>query len=122
MLRDRNTRRRAGKVLLIAAIAIAAVFAFRGCAEAQAQVTPRLCQATPLMVHGLSERYGEAHMQTIDYNEANGIRLDLYASGASGTWTLLATRGEISCIVATGEHYAGHLPAQPMGFRVRFRV
>lgn len=95
--------------LLRAVAAIGLAIAQPGGAGAQAQgATGRACAARAQVVERLAERYGET-LQSMGVNSNNGL-LEVYASEATGTWTILVTDPDgTSCLVAAGQMWEGGL-------------
>ena len=70
-------------------------------AEAQ---TLRHCVPRAALIEGLAEKYGETR-RAIGLG-ANGAIMEVFASDATGTWTITVTMANgISCLVASGDTY-----------------
>ncbi len=68
------------------------------------------CGKHAALVAALSERYEERQVSLGLQN--NGRLFELYASGKTGTWTVLSTRTDgTSCILAVGRHYEQRDPS-----------
>ncbi|MYM57018.1 hypothetical protein [Thalassovita mangrovi] len=80
---------------------------------AQAQSANR-CAPRDQVIAQLADRYGETR-QSIGLGSNNSV-IEVYASGDTGTWTILATLPNgLSCLLASGQAYealAGVQPAQ----------
>jgi hypothetical protein len=74
---------------------------------AAAQQGPgRACAARALVVERLAERYGETLVSMGMH--ANAGLLEVYASEATGTWTILVTSPDgLACLIAAGEMWEG---------------
>ncbi len=93
--------------LLRAFAAIGLALAQPGGTSAQTQ-GDRACAARAQVVERLAERYGET-LQSMGMNSNNGL-LEVYASEATGTWTILVTSADgTSCLIAAGQMWEGSL-------------
>ncbi len=72
-------------------------------APAQAQqAAGRPCAERAQVIERLAERYGET-LQSMGMHSSQGV-LEVYASEATGTWTILVTSPDgTSCLIAAGE-------------------
>lgn len=96
----------AAVTLLLAAAAVAllaaAVVALRADPAAPAQTQGRPCEPRSAVIQRLAENYGET-LQSMGMN-AGDLLLEVYASEATGTWTILVTnRDGTACMVEAGE-------------------
>ncbi len=67
-----------------------------------AAAAPRTCAAHTQVVERLAERYGET-LQSMGMHSSEGL-LEIYASEATGTWTILVTSPDgTSCLIAAGQ-------------------
>ncbi|OWU85395.1 hypothetical protein ATO6_00055 [Oceanicola sp. 22II-s10i] len=84
-------------VTLTAAIAMAIL-----ATQSAAQGTP--CAPRHNVVEGLAEKYGE-NRRAIGVS-ANNMVVEVFASDASGTWTITVTNASgLTCLVASGEAF-----------------
>ncbi len=91
---------------LSVAIAAAAV------AARQAQAAGAPCGEHAVVVAGLAATYGETRRSL--GIAANGGMLELFASDATGTWTITVTMpGGATCLVASGQAYQAVSDAAP---------
>lgn len=75
-------------------------------AQAQSQSQTRPCAERNAVVERLAERYGET-LQSMGMHANNGL-LEVYASDATGTWTILVTTPDgTACMIAAGEMWEG---------------
>jgi hypothetical protein len=69
------------------------------------------CSAYTEIARQLGDRYEEAPVSL--GLQANGNLLQVFASPASGTWTIVSTAPNgFACVVAVGEHWE-HVKAKP---------
>lgn len=80
-----------------------ALFAVACLAFAQtASAEGRPCAARTQVVERLSEKYGET-LQSMGMHSNDGL-LEVYASEATGTWTILVTSPDgTACMIAAGQ-------------------
>ncbi len=78
-------------------------------------VPPRPCAERAKVIQRLAERYGET-LQSLGLQE-NSTLLEVYASDATGTWTILITRPNgMACLVASGQSWEKEaVPFLPKG-------
>lgn len=96
------------KVMVI--VAIMAILAASG-----ARAAPQQCGQRQAVVAGLAERYGETrHGAGL---AANNVMMELYASDATGIWTITITMPTgVMCLVASGVAFDGSVaPLPPKG-------
>jgi hypothetical protein len=66
----------------------------------------RACAPRALVVERLAERYGET-LVSMGMHSNSGL-LEVYASEATGTWTILVTSPDgAACLIAAGEMWEG---------------
>ncbi len=83
-------------LLVIALLAFFSLFSMR----ADAQPMPK-CGLRGMIVERLSDRFSETRQSLM--LAANGVVIELFASRATGTWTILSTRPDgLSCLIASG--------------------
>ncbi len=64
--------------------------------------TARACAERTQVIERLAERYGET-LQSLGMHSNNGL-LEVYASEATGTWTILVTSPDgTACLIAAGQ-------------------
>ncbi len=82
---------------------------------AHSQTQNRACAERTAVVERLAERYGET-LQSMGMHANDGL-LEVYASEATGTWTILVTTPDgTSCMIAAGEMWEGRAaPLQKPG-------
>lgn len=91
------------KILLLRAAIAAALAYATPIAEAQ---TRSACAERTTVVERLAEKYGET-LQSMGLHRNNGV-LEVYASEATGTWTILVTRPDgMACLIAAGQMWEG---------------
>ncbi|TVQ34274.1 MAG: hypothetical protein EA356_10820 [Geminicoccaceae bacterium] len=67
-------------------------------------VTTTLCHDHQALVQALADRYREVPVSIGLQND--GQLIEVFASGDTGTWTILLTRPDgVSCILAAGKHF-----------------
>lgn len=81
-------------------------------AEAQGR---SVCADRGKIVERLAETFGET-LQSLGLNQDNGV-VEIYASEATGTWTILLTRPDgLACLLASGQMWEGDAaPLTPAG-------
>ena len=73
-------------------------------AATQVEAQSRNCGPRDAVVTHLAEKYSEARVMM--GLASNNMVLEVYASGETGTWTVVVNRpGGAACIVASGQHY-----------------
>jgi hypothetical protein len=99
--------------LAIAAIATMALLSTCGAAPAETPARP--CAERSTVIARLAERYGET-LQSLGL-QTNSSILEVYASEATGTWTILLTRPNgVACLVASGQAWEKlETPLSPAG-------
>ena len=71
-------------------------------ASQPALAAPRTCAAHTEVIERLAQRYGET-LQSMGMHSSDGL-LEVYASEATGTWTILVTSPDgTACLVAAGQ-------------------
>jgi hypothetical protein len=91
--------------MTLARIALLAVAGLAAATAASAQSHP--CAERTQVVERLSEKYGET-LQSMGMHANNGL-LEVYASEATGTWTILVTTPDgNSCMIAAGQMWESH--------------
>lgn len=71
-------------------------------AASTAHAQSQTCAKRTQVVERLSEKYGET-LQSVGMHSNNGL-LEVYASEATGTWTILVTTPDgTSCLIAAGQ-------------------
>jgi hypothetical protein len=64
------------------------------------------CGPTPWIMGGLMGRYGEAVVD--EHTDAQrGALWQMWTNPSTGTWTLTATMGAGTCLIAAGKDYRG---------------
>lgn len=72
----------------------------------------RTCAPRPVVIERLADAYGETR-QSIGLG-AQGVVVEVYASQATGTWTITATLPDgMTCLVASGEGFEALAEALP---------
>lgn len=72
----------------------------------------RACAARALVVERLAERFGET-LQSMGVRGRDGL-VEIYASEATGTWTILVTDPEgVSCLMASGDTWESLAKRKP---------
>lgn len=77
------------------------------------------CAAPATLAGDLSEAYGEDLV--LSATRDNGRQFDVWASEASGTWTVSYTRPDgIACVIGSGTDWSGNAPdtLQDVGLRL----
>jgi hypothetical protein len=93
----------------VAVLARLAVFCVLGATTPPAEAESRrtACADRATVVQRLEERYGET-LQSLGLHQDDGV-LEVYASDATGTWTILITRTDgVACLVAAGQMWEGN--------------
>lgn len=74
--------------------------------------TRTACAERKSVIARLADRYGET-LQSIGL-QSNSAVVEVYASAATGTWTILMTRPDgISCLIASGEMWQPDVAGAP---------
>lgn len=85
-----------------------------GAGPAVSQAEPRPCAAREQVVARLAERFGET-LQSIGMRGADAM-IEVYASEATGTWTILLTRPDgAACLIASGDAWEPRAPLRRAG-------
>lgn len=67
----------------------------------------RTCAERSQVVERLAERFGET-LQSMGMHSNDGV-MEVYASEATGTWTILVTSPDgTACLIAAGQMWEGH--------------
>lgn len=95
------------RMLGMSVLALVLMLALRPPAAAQ-----QVCMARSELSSMLGDRFAE---KQVAYGlSANGRMVEIYATGDGATWTMVVTTPEgQSCIVASGEAWAGVVQAKP---------
>ena len=98
------------KQMMISAAVVGSILA----ATAPAAAQGRNCAPRDIVVERLASKYGESR-QSMGLGANNAV-IEVFASDASGTWTITVTSASgLTCLVASGQAYeelAEILPAE----------
>ena len=98
------------KQMMISAAVIGSILS----ASAPAAAQGRNCEPRDIVVERLASKYGESR-QSMGLGANNAV-IEVFASDASGTWTITVTSASgLTCLVASGQAYeelAEILPAE----------
>lgn len=69
---------------------------------AEAVATQMVCDDTKKIVTSLKEEYNEKPIIIGKATDEAGSLMTLWMSPTTGSWTILATKGDVSCIIGVG--------------------
>lgn len=94
---------------LVFAAVVAAGILMAGMALAQ---SPPRCGPAEALTKILTEKYGET-VRVVGLNTSGAV-LEFWGGDDNGTWSVFSRKGDVACLVATGQSWSGLLNPEPV--------
>lgn len=81
-------------------------------ADPQSLAFDAYCDDTKIIVEALAKKYREMPIAFGDTEDEAKSKMSLWVSPATKTWSLVATKGTLSCIIGVGNNFE-FIPIKP---------